>query len=132
MLFMMFYVCLMRYWYNGPMWPVENDLGKTCGDYWWRNLLYINNFFKASEAVRIRSFKNIKDKFSSRPRQAKKCVQPRAKRAFQIILRMRRVSSVILLADTEDPDQTARMRRLIWAFAVHICLKTGFCMARPK
>ena len=31
---------------------------------------------------------------------------------------------VILLADREGPDQTARMRRLIWAFAVRICTKT--------
>ena len=28
--------------------------------------------------------------------------------------------SMILLADSEDPDQTARMRRLIWAFAVRM------------
>ena len=27
---------------------------------------------------------------------------------------------MILLADSEGSDQTARMRRLIWAFAVHI------------
>ena len=27
---------------------------------------------------------------------------------------------MILLADNEGPDQTARMRRLIWAFAVCI------------
>ena len=36
----------------------------------------------------------------------------------------------ILLADSEGPDQTARMRRLIWAFAVRICTKTSFRMAR--
>ena len=39
---------------------------------------------------------------------------------------------MILLADSEGPDQTARMRRLIWAFAVCICPKTGFHMARPN
>ena len=33
-------------------------------------------------------------------------------------------------ADIEGPDQTARMRRLIWAFAVRICPKTRFRMAR--
>ena len=38
---------------------------------------------------------------------------------------------MILLADSEDPDQTARMRRLIWVFALRICLKTGFRMVRP-
>ena len=38
---------------------------------------------------------------------------------------------MILLADSESPDQTARMRRLIWTFAVRICPKTRFGMARP-
>ena len=33
---------------------------------------------------------------------------------------------MILLADSEGPDQTARTRSLIWAFAVLICPKTGF------
>ena len=28
---------------------------------------------------------------------------------------------MVMLADSEGPDQTARMRRLIWAVAVHIC-----------
>ena len=38
---------------------------------------------------------------------------------------------MILLADREGPDQTARMRRLIWALAVRICPKTCFRNARP-
>ena len=38
---------------------------------------------------------------------------------------------MILLADSEGPDQTAQKRRLIWAFAVHICSKKPFCMAQP-
>ena len=38
----------------------------------------------------------------------------------------------MLLAYNEGPDQTARMRRLIWAFAVCICPKTRFRMARPN
>ena len=38
---------------------------------------------------------------------------------------------MIVLADSEGPDQTARMRRLIWAFAVRICPKTRFRMALP-
>ena len=37
---------------------------------------------------------------------------------------------MILLADSEGPDQTARMRRLIWAFAVRILPKVCFRMAR--
>ena len=38
---------------------------------------------------------------------------------------------MILLADNEGPDQTARMRRLIWAFAVRICPQTRFHIAQP-
>ena len=38
---------------------------------------------------------------------------------------------MILLAASGGPGQTARMRRLIWAFAVSICSKISFRMARP-
>ena len=38
---------------------------------------------------------------------------------------------IILQADSEGPDQTAPMSRLIWAFTVRICPKVRFCMARP-
>ena len=38
---------------------------------------------------------------------------------------------MILLADNEGPDKSARMPRLIWAFAVRIFPKTYFRMARP-
>ena len=38
---------------------------------------------------------------------------------------------MILVAESEGPDQTVRLRRLIWAFAVCICPKTSFRMARP-
>ena len=37
---------------------------------------------------------------------------------------------MILLVDSEGPDQTARMRRLILTFVVRICPKTCFRMAR--
>ena len=37
---------------------------------------------------------------------------------------------MILLADSGGPDQTARMRSLIWAFAVRICPKTPFRKAQ--
>ena len=37
-----------------------------------------------------------------------------------------KVCSKILLADNEDPDKSARMRRPIWTFAVRICPKTHF------
>ena len=36
---------------------------------------------------------------------------------------------MILLEDSEGLDQTARMRRLVWAFAVRIYSKTRFRMA---
>ena len=36
---------------------------------------------------------------------------------------------MILLADSEGPDETAHMRSLIWAFAVRLCLKTYIRMA---
>ena len=36
---------------------------------------------------------------------------------------------MILLADSVGPDQTARMRSLIWAFAVCNCLNTPSCKA---
>ena len=39
--------------------------------------------------------------------------------------------TMIVLADREGHDQTARMRRLIWAFAVRIWPKAGFRMLRP-
>ena len=40
--------------------------------------------------------------------------------------------SVILKADDEGPDQTAQIRRLIWAFAVRIFPKTRFRMTRRR
>ena len=39
---------------------------------------------------------------------------------------------IILLANNRHPDLTARMRWLIWTFAVRICQRKRFCMARPK
>ena len=39
-------------------------------------------------------------------------------------------SPMILLAGSEGPDQTARMRSLIWAFAVRICPMICFRMPR--
>ena len=39
---------------------------------------------------------------------------------------------MILWADREGPDQSARMRRLIWAFAIRIFPKTRFRMVRAN
>ena len=64
---------------------------------------------------------------------------------IQIILHMHKVPSgpmlsshtfcnkypMILLVDSEGPDQTAPVCRLISAFAARICPKTCFCIARP-
>ena len=38
---------------------------------------------------------------------------------------------MIMWADSESPDQTAHLRSLIWAFAIRICPKTRFRLARP-
>ena len=38
---------------------------------------------------------------------------------------------VNLLADSEGPDHTTWMRKLIWAFVFSTCLKTRFDMVRP-
>ena len=45
--------------------------------------------------------------------------------------RLHSVEPVILVADSGGTDQNVRMCRLIWAFAVRICLKTLFRMAQP-
>ena len=64
------------------------------------------------------------------PRQAKRVFEHAQHAHIQIILRMRNVLSwhvlftdtfygqMILLADSEGSDQTARMRKLIWALTV--------------
>ena len=35
---------------------------------------------------------------------------------------------MILLADSEGPDQTAHLNSLIWAFTVYTCLKGTFSL----
>ena len=53
MLVLALYVPLIRYWYNGPFWP-QNGIEKDyCSDSWWKNILYINNFWGAQDTVRI-------------------------------------------------------------------------------
>ena len=37
---------------------------------------------------------------------------------------------IFQLADSEVPDQTARIDRLIWPFTIPICPKTGFRIAQ--
>ena len=40
--------------------------------------------------------------------------------------------AMILLADNEGPDQTARMRSLIWAFAVRTCPEGTFLLGAAQ
>ena len=73
------------------------------------------------------------------PRQAQRCIRACAKCSgsdsshscakshpgicYQLIYS---IVSMIQLANSAGPDQTAQMRRLIWASAVRICPKTRF------
>ena len=79
-----------------------------------------------------------------RVKEKKKCFQTCAKYTdsdhpahAQIIIRVFALYSyilrypMILLADSEGPNHTVRMHRLIWDFAVRICQNTRFRMARP-
>ena len=62
---------------------------------------------------------------------------------FRFIPRMRKIHPgiafhwyilsypVIRLADSESPDQIARMRKLIWAFTARICVKAHFWWRCP-
>lgn len=45
MLLMMISVCLSRYFGDGPLWPDQGMEVNYCKDTWWKNVLYINNFF---------------------------------------------------------------------------------------
>lgn len=47
------HTALFKYWGSGPMWPFYTGIEPNCKDYWWRNLLYINNLFNSSEMVNI-------------------------------------------------------------------------------
>ena len=64
-----------------------------------------------------------------------------SKKEFAIISNLRFISRTNFMLSwveheksfiTLGPDQTVQIRRLIWAFAVRICLKTSFCMARAN
>ena len=47
------HTALFQYWGSGPIWPSYTGMEPNCKDYWWRNLLYINNLFSNSEMVNI-------------------------------------------------------------------------------
>ena len=59
----LFYLYLMPLIGKGPMWSTVtvNTLAKPCDDYWWTNLLYINNFYPTKlgqEVISIKLFTN--------------------------------------------------------------------------
>lgn len=45
MLVLLFATCLTQYLGNGPEYPTKEGFNPDCRETWWRNLLYINNFF---------------------------------------------------------------------------------------
>ncbi|XP_052722101.1 nose resistant to fluoxetine protein 6-like [Crassostrea angulata] len=45
MLLMMISICLSRYFGEGPLWPDQGIEVNYCKNTWWKNLLYINNFY---------------------------------------------------------------------------------------
>ena len=60
------------------------------------------------------AFERAKNAHSDHPAHAQSIIRAFALHSYILKYPM------ILLADSEGPDQTARMRRLIWAFAVRI------------
>ena len=40
----------LKYMGNGPLWINGDTCNNTCHDYWWTNLLFINNFIPSSGA----------------------------------------------------------------------------------
>ena len=54
MLFLMFYVPLIKYWSNGPLWSQKGIDLEECENSWWKNLLYINNLVDPMKTVSIR------------------------------------------------------------------------------
>lgn len=51
MLFTLLYTAYFQYWGSGPFWPKKSFDYQQCKNNWWRNLLYIQNFFPISEQV---------------------------------------------------------------------------------
>ncbi|XP_062589905.1 nose resistant to fluoxetine protein 6-like [Saccostrea cucullata] len=49
MLVILVYTAYFQYWGSGPLWPLTSPDYQNCKDYWWRNLLYIQNFFSVSK-----------------------------------------------------------------------------------
>ncbi|XP_062573364.1 nose resistant to fluoxetine protein 6-like [Saccostrea cucullata] len=53
MLFILVYTAYFQYRGSGPLWTLTSPDYQKCKDYWWRNILYIQNFFTVSEEVNL-------------------------------------------------------------------------------
>ena len=53
MLVLLVYTAYFQYWGSGPQWPQRSPDHAVCSSYWWRNLIYIQNFFPLSEEVKL-------------------------------------------------------------------------------
>jgi len=46
----LFYIALSPYFgQDGPIYPINGSETQKCHRTWWRNLLYMNNFFNSGE-----------------------------------------------------------------------------------
>ena len=82
---------------------------------------------KTSRVKRKRAFEyGQKCADSDHPAHAQSIIQVFVLHSYILLYPM------ILLADSEGPDQTALMRSLILVFAARVCPKRRFRMARPK
>lgn len=52
MLWLMFYVCLTRYFSNGPLWSEDGLEPDFCKETWWKNLVYVNNLVDTKNQVK--------------------------------------------------------------------------------
>lgn len=49
---MLFLVSILKFFGSGPFWSTFVDgMSSTCEKNWWRNLLYIQNYFEITEMV---------------------------------------------------------------------------------
>ena len=51
MIVLMVFACLMKYFGDGPFWPVEIPSADPCKTNWWTNLLYISNLLPHDDQV---------------------------------------------------------------------------------
>lgn len=69
MFVILFVVNLEPFIDKGPLWELHNEL-QACDEYWWTNLLYINNFYPTNPAkgsVMSTTDRNIRNLSEYRP-----------------------------------------------------------------